>query len=137
MCEMQIFTHFVNVYGFDYVECQNCENLFLQNPIADIAALYTNDGKDSHYDSSYYSDELFNTRLKNITLPKAQFIAKITKQISKNAAFWLDIGSGAGDLLFSARKLDFMIQGYESDLRAVNFSNEKLKSKVVKEGFLD
>lgn len=139
MCYSSGFKTFEAIYGFDYVECKKCQNLYLQNPLANIAELYENDGTESHFDAAYYGENIFPMRLKEISTPKAEFIHKVVGlNIPKhNDEIWLDIGCGAGELLFAARELGYKVLGYESDLKAVNFANEKLQQKLVIQGFLD
>ncbi|MCX2683651.1 class I SAM-dependent methyltransferase [Campylobacter sp. MIT 21-1685] len=135
MCESTELSEFVVVYDFLYCQCQNCENLFLKNPLKDTAKLYTNDGKKSSYEM-YLSDEIFERRLKLIAQPKVQFISDVAKKYTQDKQ-WLDIGSGGGENLFAAKKLGFRVSGFESDSKAVAFANRKLGRDVVREGFLD
>ncbi|MWV67594.1 methyltransferase domain-containing protein [Helicobacter saguini] len=152
MCESNKARFYVNIYDFKYVECQNCQNIYLQNPILNTSELYTNDGKDSHYSGVYLSDSIFFNRVKNIIFPKIKFIDSVVKAESAllqskaekflESKMWLDIGSGGGDCLYCAKSLGYKISGFESDLQALNFSNAKLDSKniesnPVKQGFLD
>ncbi|EAK9985815.1 class I SAM-dependent methyltransferase [Campylobacter jejuni] len=135
MCDSDNHKDFVKIYNFTYKECQNCHNLFLADPIEDLMLLYTNDGSESSYEC-YLSDEIYNRRLKLIARPKVNFIHNIAKRSCKSK-LWLDIGSGGGENLYAAKKLGYDILGFESDEKAVNFSNDKLKGNKVKKGFLD
>lgn len=138
MCRHKEFIPYTEIYGFNYVECKNCENIFLRNPIVDTKELYTNDGKHSHYSNTYLNDEVFFNRIKNIIAPKIDFIDEVVQEHSDDGRKkWLDIGSGGGDCLFCAKGLGYEAKGYESDLEAINFSNQKLGKGSVKEGFLD
>ncbi|MDD6055551.1 MAG: class I SAM-dependent methyltransferase [Helicobacteraceae bacterium] len=136
MCESGDRVEYVEVYGFHYVECQNCGNLYLRDPILNTSELYTNDGSESPNDSVYLSDEAFFSRLENIIKPKISFINEVARAENISGT-WLDLGSGGGDCLYAARELGYKIKGYESDLKAVSFANCKLGGDVVKEGFLD
>ncbi|AWI33737.1 class I SAM-dependent methyltransferase [Helicobacter apodemus] len=135
ICESKEVVEFARIYEFIYKECQNCENLFLANPLKDLHKLYTNDGSQSAFEC-YLNDEIFNKRLEFIAKPKVSFIDEIAKKYSQNK-LWLDIGSGGGENLYVAKELGYEVRGFESDLKALKFSNEKLKGDYVKEGFLD
>ncbi|MDE5591839.1 MAG: hypothetical protein K2I63_02620, partial [Helicobacter sp.] len=50
MCESANIVEFTRIYEFIYKECQNCENLFLANPLKDLQKLYTNDGSQSSFE---------------------------------------------------------------------------------------
>lgn len=139
MCNGTSLKPYVEIYGFHYVECENCENLFIKDPLKNIAQLYQNDGTESSFDDAYYSNNFFPIRLEVISKPKANFINKTyqnTNKIARNP-LWLDIGCGAGELLYAARELGFDILGFESDTKAVHFANNKLGNNIVQEGFLD
>lgn len=139
MCGNTSLKPYVEVYGFHYVECENCENLFIKDPLQNIAQLYQNDGAESSFDSAYYSNNVFPVRLEMISKPKANFINETyqnTSKITRNP-LWLDIGCGAGELLRAARELGFDILGFESDTKAVQFANNQLGNDIVQEGFLD
>jgi len=133
ICESEEVVEFTQIYGFVYKECQNCQNLFLSNPLKDLTKLYTNDGKESSYESCYLSDELFYKRLEHIAKPKVGFISEFAGENK----LWLDIGSGGGENLYAAKALGYEVVGYESDCKALAFSNQKLGQEVVKQGFLD
>ncbi|WP_273213734.1 class I SAM-dependent methyltransferase [Helicobacter rodentium] len=138
MCNSGAFQSYIEIYGFHYAECKNCNNLFLTNPLRNIAQLYENDGTESSFDSAYYDNNVFPIRTKVISKPKAHFINKVFKALHKtDNPLWLDIGCGAGELLYVAKNLGFKTLGFESDTKAVQFANQKLKGNVVQEGFLD
>ncbi|MBX7546416.1 class I SAM-dependent methyltransferase [Helicobacter turcicus] len=134
ICESEEVVEFAKIYAFIYKECQNCQNLFLSNPLKDLKKLYTNDGKESAFEC-YLSDALFTKRLEHIAKPKVGFIDEIAKNCENK--LWLDIGSGGGENLYAAKALGYEVVGYESDLKLLQFSNEKLKGDYVKQGFLD
>lgn len=129
---------FTQIYGFIYQECQECFDVFLQNPLKDLAQLYTNDGEESSFEC-YLSDEIFAKRLENIAKPKVAFIDSIAQEVSRSldSKIWLDIGSGGGENLYAAKELGYEIMGFESDTKALKFSNEKLGGEYVQSGFLD
>lgn len=138
MCEHRDFKDYTTIYGFHYVECLRCENIFLKDPIKNTIELYTNEGADSHYSNTYLSDEVFKNRVENIIAPKIDFISEVVNEAGlKEDKLWLDIGSGGGDCLYCAKEKGFKIEGFESDLEAINFSRSKLGESTIKEGFLD
>lgn len=126
---------FTQIYGFVYKECQECFDVFLQNPLKDLAQLYTNDGEESSFEC-YLTDEIFTKRLESIARPKVEFIHTLAKDKISNK-IWLDIGSGGGENLLAAKELGYEILGFESDTKALNFSNQKLGGEYVKSGFLN
>ena len=137
ICESDRIQDFAQIYGFLYKECQECQNLFLANPLKDLVQLYTNDGNESSFEC-YLSDEIFAKRLENIARPKIAFIDSVMKQhYYTNHKKWLDIGSGGGENLYAAKELGYEIKGFESDTKALEFSNHKLGGAYVKSGFLD
>ena len=106
-------------------------------PLKDLVQLYTNDGNESSFEC-YLSDEIFAKRLENIARPKIAFIDSVMKQhCYTDHKKWLDIGSGGGENLYAAKELGYEIKGFESDTKALEFSNHKLGGAYVKSGFLD
>ncbi|WP_066389197.1 class I SAM-dependent methyltransferase [Helicobacter himalayensis] len=136
MCESANSEEFASIYGFKYVQCKDCENLYLKNPLVDLTQLYTNDGAESSFEV-YLTDEIFEKRKALIATPKAEFIDEVAQRFCFSRGLWLDIGSGGGELLWAAKRLGYEIKGFESDLKAINFSNQKLEKDAVQEGFLD
>ncbi len=136
MCQSKQFHPFSNIYGFIYMQCENCDNLFLQNPLEDLNQLYTNDGKESSFEC-YLDDEIWEKRKNVIAIPKVEFISEVATRFQNKKGYWLDIGSGGGEILWVAREMGYQIRGFESDTKALNFSNEKLKGNIVSAGFLD
>lgn len=135
ICQSERLQDFAYIYGFVYKECQECQNLCLANPLQDIARLYTNDGKESSFEC-YLSDEIFVKRLDNIARPKVEFIHTLAGNVAAGK-IWLDIGSGGGENLYAAKELGYDIKGFESDTKALEFSNHKLGGNYVQAGFLD
>lgn len=140
ICGSENIKDFAQIYGFIYKECQECFDVFLQNPLKNLTELYVNDGKESSFEC-YLSDEIFAKRLENIAMPKIAFIDSVVQNLKNNQNFdfktWLDIGSGGGENLYAAKELGYDIMGFESDKKSLQFSNERLGGEYVRSGFLD
>ena len=105
-----------------------CGHLFCQKIInqSDFETLYNSNDKNSKLiqNTIYISDELFQKRVNEISLPKVEFASEY---IDKKG-LWIDIGAGVGDLLVSCSMFGWDAIGIESDINQVNFA----KSKKVK-----
>lgn len=114
---------FVNIYGYEYVECNNCGHIYLNSMIKkdDVRELYLGNENKNLQHIVYLSEELFNKRISQITDPKVQWILEETK----NNGLWIDIGCGTGEILFSAKKKGCDVRGVDSDEKEIEFATSK------------
>lgn len=116
-CDGAASKPFVEIYGFNYHECETCGHLFLQNPPThdEIAQLYQGATEQSHV---YVGEELFQRRVERIARPKASFCAEhITP-----GGVWFDMGCGTAELLSVVRDLGWEARGCEADRAHVEFA---------------
>ena len=121
--DQKIFTQF----NVGYTLCKKCNHL---NAIYSDNKKFTkwlysaNKGKNYDEDKDYY---LFNQRVKNIHLPKVDFL----RQVVKSKKRVLDIGAGSGQFLkaLEIRKIEGV--GYEPSKSFVKYGNKNLKKNKL------
>lgn len=116
ICNNNNYEVFVNVYGYDYLECKNCGHIFLKNTISEIEGLYEDDKK-----SLYLNDDLFNKRVDKIAYPKVEWIFEKTLK----EGYWIDIGCGTGEVLLAAKRLGYKVKGIDANKEHVKFAKNK------------
>ena len=114
---------FVNVYGYDYIECNECGHIYLNTVIEEdnVKELYSGNGNKNLQHMVYLNEELFNKRVEQIAKPKVQWVLDKTKK----HGLWIDIGCGTGEILFSAKEMGYGIRGIDSDEMEVEFAISK------------
>jgi SAM-dependent methyltransferase len=152
ICNCKKFDKFVDIYGFYYVQCEECESIILLN-LPDVKTLYNSE--ESTMADVFLNDEYFISRTKNIGLPKAEFVLNSIennnphnnhnknnqdRNLPNNQRKWCDIGCGVGEMLMALKKYlppRYNIEGIgiESDPREIEFGRGKGLNIV--NGFLD
>lgn len=114
-----------------YLECGDCGHLYCGiSPSPEFLKDYYKAG-DSAQRKTYLesSDNDKDNRQVEIASEKAHFILKILRACNEGlqdmSALWVDIGSGVGDLLKSARALGFEVQGVEPDGHQVELARKR------------
>lgn len=132
ICSSSQKIHLQNIYGYEYVECGNCEVLFVENP-PDPSEL------SRAYNSEYYTiankkllsgDNIIDYRVENIAKPKVKFVLE---KITTTKKSWLDIGCGVGEILSVARSEGFNVLGVETNTEQVKFANKRFGLPVNNE----
>ena len=124
----------VEIYAFNYVQCQKCTHVYIdQIPSLEIINSFYRK-KNSAINKSP-GDDLINTddfhsRVKNICIPKIEFVLQ---SIKKQNPKWVDIGCGIGDLVYAANELNCDAIGYDVDEREINHGNKFGSNIALKE----
>lgn len=119
----KIFTQF----GIGYTSCNKCKHLnaiYHDNPKFTHWLYSANKGKNYDEDKDYY---YFNQRVKNIHIPKVDFLKKVIKSKIKV----LDIGAGSGQFLKALELRKIHGIGYEPSQSFVKFGNKTLKKNKL------
>ena len=117
-------------HGIYYVECNSCSHI---NGIFQDSNEFNhkiNTNKKLHYYSRYHEKNFkkFLNRRKKIYIPKAKFLKKSFKSISKIDI--IDVGSGSGYFLSALKKVGFKnVQGYEISKNQVEYGKKMLTTE--------
>lgn len=127
---------FVDIYGYPYFECEECNHLYCGTPPSDteLKKLYSsvvNETVESSQGKIYIDHDLFDKRVKKIASPKAEFATDLID----DRGIWIDIGAGVGDLVIAANHMGWEAMGYESDREEVLFGLSK--GAKIKHKFID
>ncbi len=129
ICDRAEVSTYTIVFGYPYGKCGFCGHIYCQTPPNAFAIenLYRSDSLLKSAQSKIYLDEnLFLKRLENIARPKVNFVQDVINKLGINkSGKWVDIGSGAGDILLAAGELGWEALGVESDLEECNFAKSK------------
>lgn len=115
---------FVTVYDFPYHECGLCGHIYcsLVPNQEKLEQLYSGvDHLSAIQQSVYLDDEIYRERVKAIATPKVAWVQEVVGHRGK----WLDIGSGAGEILQAARDAGFTVTGIESDRVEADFARSR------------
>jgi 2-polyprenyl-3-methyl-5-hydroxy-6-metoxy-1,4-benzoquinol methylase len=127
VCGSKLSTKVAEIYHFHYHKCDNCNLVYVKNqPTAKQLS--------EVYNSSYYStsnktilNEKIDFRVINIAKPKVDFIES---KLTTENKYWLDIGSGTGEVLSIAKQKGFDVLGIEVNRDEREFSIEKFDIDV-------
>lgn len=136
VCESAEYEFYVNVYGYQYCECQHCKSIFLAN-LPNTEELY--EWKEEVAIEHYVDKEIFNRRKEIISKPKLDFVLGVLKnyyQDDFNIESWLDIGCVTGELLSFVKDMGIKAIGIESDFREVEFARNFCGLEII-EGYVD
>ena len=125
-CEKKSLKKFIHNFHIDYYICSYCGhfNGIYQDTTKFNNNLYSSkEGK--NYSSVYEKD--FIKRVKNIYLPKANFLKKVIKKKIK----LLEFGSGAGHFLKALELKKINAIGYEPNKTLTRIGNKELKSNKI------
>ena len=115
---------FIKNFNIPYKLCSSCGHLngAYEDTRVFAKKLYTSDhGK--NYSKNYLND--FDTRVKNIYIPKVNFLTKVIKKKIN----LLDIGCGAGHFVKALEKIGITATGYDTSVVLCKLGNKKLKKK--------
>ena len=121
-CNHKTLKKFINSFNVDYYICSRCTHLngIHQDTNKFNYKLYSkNEGK--NYSKVYLND--FDTRVKNIYLPKVEFL----KSVIKKKINLIEIGSGGGHFLKALEKKNICAIGHEPNKTLCDLGNSKLK----------
>lgn len=116
--------------GATFLECYSCSHLFsIKAPSRDFLEDYYG-SRDSSQIKTYVAptDEVMESRQKEIARPKARFISDIflkTGGRELSSRTWADVGCGIGDLLVEAAGLQFVPVGFETDESQVRVARSR------------
>ena len=130
-CQKKTLQKFIKNFSIEYYICRNCSHLNGKYQDTEKFAknlYFENSGK--NYYKNYLND--YESRVKNIYIPKVDFLKKIIKQ-KKNL---LDIGSGGGHFLKALEIKKINAQGLEPSKILCELGNAKLKkNKLINANF--
>ena len=136
ICKSEKYEFYINIYGYQYCECQNCKSIFLAN-LPNAEELYQ--GKEEVAVEHYIDKEIFNKRKEIISKPKLDFVLEcLNNYYNENFEInsWLDIGCATGELLSFVKDMGINAVGIESDFREVKFAREVCGLEII-EGYVD
>lgn len=95
------------VYGFDFIECPECNHLYQRYMIneEDILSFFKKDT----FVNLHVDDKQFRYRLEHVNKPKVDELLKFVSKKGK----WLDAGCGAGELLYYVKSIGFEAYGFD------------------------
>ena len=136
ICNSEEYEFYVNIYGYQYCECQDCKSIFLAN-LPNAEELYQ--GKEEVAVEHYVDKDIFEKRKEIISKPKLEFVLECLNKYYANdfkIESWLDIGCATGELLSFVRDMGIKAVGIESDFREVEFARKVCGLEII-EGYVD
>jgi len=128
VCNSKTHTPFVNIWGYYYNLCAECNSVVLLN-IPNARKLY--DAEHSAASNHFLDEDVFVKRVQTIALPKVQFIFEAIEQdlkTDKNKKYlWCDIGCGVGEILMALKNYNPSCEsiGIDIDPREIEFGKGK------------
>ncbi|KKP26339.1 MAG: Methionine biosynthesis protein MetW-like protein [candidate division TM6 bacterium GW2011_GWE2_31_21] len=126
------------IYDGNYCQCSNCGHCFVINrPTKQVLQKFYS--SDSHYSSTYTDKLLMEERIKEIVVPKLEWVIKTYKNLyGKPPRKILDVGAGGGHFVYACKKngLDavgveisessriFCKNNFGIDLECIDFTKE-------------
>ena len=117
---------FIKNFNIPYKLCSSCGHLngAYEDTRVFAKKLYTSDdGK--NYSKNYLND--FDTRVKNIYIPKVDFLKKVIKKKIN----LLDLGCGAGHFVKALEQKGISATGYDTSVVLCKLGNKKLKKNKI------
>ena len=135
ICESNNNKLYVNIYGFQYCECQKCKSIFLAN-LPNAKELYQ--GTEDVAVEHYIDKEIFDKRKEIISKPKLDYVLECLNSYYNEFKIksWLDIGCATGELLTFIKDMGIKAIGIESDYREVEFARNVCGLEII-EGYVD
>lgn len=129
---------YTTVFEYRYRGCSGCKHIFCADLPSDEAskALYSesSDGK-SVQGKIYLDADKFQIRVDAIATPKVQFVGEVINSRQPAVAKrWVDVGSGAGEILFACKEHGWEASGIESDPEEAGFA--RLRGLAVVNDYL-
>ena len=139
-CEKKIKGERFEKLGIEYIICNNCKHvngIYQDTKLLSKKFYQTDEAKS--YSKIYLEKEKkdYNKRIKNIYLPKANFLIENLKKREKinyikNKYQFIDIGCGSGYFLSSLKKLKIKnIKGYDPSKNMVDYGNYVNNFKIL------
>lgn len=128
ICKNNITSRYITVFGYPYDKCESCGHIYCATPPNEGAVknLYNSDSAIKSVQSKIYlDDDLFLQRVEVIARPKVGFVRDVMNVQGKQAGEWVDIGSGAGEVLLAAEDAGWDASGIESDQEECNYARSK------------
>ena len=125
-CGSKKIKSFIKNFNIPYKLCSSCGHLngAYEDTIVFAKKLYTSDdGK--NYSKNYLND--FDTRVKNIYIPKVDFLKKVIKKKIN----LLDLGCGAGHFVKALEQKKIFATGYDTSVVLCKLGNKKLKKNKI------
>lgn len=114
---------YFEAYGrYLYYECHCCGSIFLDN-LPKLEEMYRID--DVSNTKSYIDDNLFEERVRQLQLPKVDFVLDVCKRNNIVSTTWVDVGAGGGQLLAAIQSRKIKAYGVESDKAEIEFMRGK------------
>ena len=115
VCDAKSHDDVLSAFGIDFVQCQNCTHVYQKYQFSD-ESVYRFFEADTEVNCHLPEDQ-FQYRCENVNKPKIDETMKLRSEMGLNncKGEWLDIGCGAGDLLFQLRK-DYKWEGVGIDI---------------------
>ena len=131
-CNFLLSESYFNSHNVKYTLCSKCNHLngHHEESISFANFLYNNE-LGVNYIKSYSKN--YNSRVRNIYLPKIDFI----RSVIKKKINIIDIGSGAGQFLKACEIRKIQATGYELNKKLVGYAREKLRRNVINNIELD
>jgi len=126
-CKSEKYNFFVKAYGFDYVECNHCGLIFMNpSPSSNLLEEYYKNLQSKNTASITFDEKSFNQRCELIYNPKIKYIQNFIQNPK-----CLDIGTGNGEFVYSAKKNGWDINGLEPNPEGIKYAKENLDIKLV------
>ncbi|MDH3975344.1 MAG: class I SAM-dependent methyltransferase [Deltaproteobacteria bacterium] len=124
--------------GVDYFFCSNCGHFNGGNEDTDTfcAALYT-EGKGEAYGKTYSAEtcEAYNNRVKDIYIPKVDFVIEALQEKGKKPEElgYADLGAGSGYFVSALKNKNLLnVAGYEVSSSQVELANNMLGADLIR-----
>lgn len=124
VCASRHFQQIVSIYDFPYCECTQCGHVFLKTPPHPeaVTKLYTGSEEERCcHATAYLDEELFQRRVRNIAIPKVEFVSGVVQP----GGLWVDIGCATGEIMTAAQVAGWSVSGIEADEAQVDFARKK------------
>ena len=125
-CNFEISKVFIKNFNINYKLCFRCGHLngnYKDTKIFAKKIYYNDDGK--NYSKNYLNN--YKLRVKNIYLPKVQFLKKIIKKKIK----LIDLGCGAGHFIKALEINKISAKGYDVSKELCKLGNKHLKNNKI------
>lgn len=117
------------IHDFIYVTCSDCGHVY-------TTRRYSDDGIRRFYENNAYwakvtyaNKETCHYRREHVALPKVEFAERY---MADKGGFWLDVGSGIGDMVSVAKERGFQAVGLELSETSVAFAKEVFGIDLVR-----
>jgi 2-polyprenyl-3-methyl-5-hydroxy-6-metoxy-1,4-benzoquinol methylase len=135
ICHQKKLRKALQVYGAQYVQCENCTHYFV-NAIPTKEALTEFYKNDKEYQSTYADPKTTETRLNQVAIPKVKWVIEQYERLySRKPRTILDIGAGSGHFVKACRDLGIAAVGIEPSIMGRKFASLNLGVELVDANF--